>query len=41
MAEELMDETYAELERIIEKIEQMKDQNATTRTEMKLGSLTP
>ena len=40
-AESLMDETYAELERVITKIEQMADANATARAEMKLGSLTP
>ena len=40
-AEELMDEAYAELERVTEKIEQMRDHNATARAEMKLGGLTP
>ena len=40
-AEQLMDESFAELDRIITKIEQMADANATARAEMKLGSLTP
>ena len=34
-----MDETYAELERVITKIEQMADANATARAEMKLGGV--
>ena len=38
-AEELMDDMYCELDRIITKIEQMADANATARAEMKLGSL--
>ena len=40
-AEELMDDMYCELDRIITKNEQMADANATARAEMKLGSLTP
>lgn len=40
-AEELMDDMFCELDRIITKIEQMADANATARAEMKLGSLTP
>ena len=40
-AEELMDEAFAELDRITTKIELMADANATARAEMKLGSLTP
>jgi len=38
-AEQLMDECFAELERITVKIEQMADQNATARAEMRLGGL--
>ena len=40
-AEELMDEAFAELDRITTKIELMADANATARAEMRLGSLTP
>jgi len=40
-AEQLVDESYAELDRITTKIELMADANATARAEMKLGSLTP
>ena len=40
-AEQLMDESFAELDRITTKIELMADANATARAEMKLGSLTP
>ena len=38
-AQETMDNKYAELERVITKIEFMLDANATNRQEMKLGSL--
>ena len=38
-AQEKMDDKYAELERVITKIEFMLDANATNRQEMKLGSL--
>ena len=38
-AQEQMDDKYAELERVITKIEFMLDANATNRQEMKLGSL--
>ena len=38
-AQEKMDDRYAELERVITKIEFMLDANATNRQEMKLGSL--
>jgi mevalonate kinase len=41
LAEQLMDESFAELDRITTKIELMADANATARAEMKLGSLTP
>ena len=34
-----MDDKYAELERVITKIEFMLDANATNRQEMKLGSI--
>jgi len=40
-AEKLMDDAFAELDRITTKIELMADANATARAEMKLGSLTP
>ena len=40
-AEQLMDESFAELDRITTKIELMADANATARAEMKLGGLTP
>tara|TARA_R100000781_G_C4008301_1_gene102763 strand:- start:85 stop:456 length:372 start_codon:yes stop_codon:yes gene_type:complete len=40
-AEQLMDESFAELDRITTKIELMADANATARAEMKLGNLTP
>ena len=40
-AEQLVDESYAELDRITTKIELMADANATARAEMKLGGLTP
>jgi len=40
-AEELMDEAFAELDRITTKIELMADANATARAEMRLGGLTP
>ena len=40
-AEELMDEAFAELDRITTKIELMADANATLRAEMRLGGLTP
>jgi IS4 transposase len=40
-AEQLVDESYAELDRITTKIELMADANATARAEMKLGALTP
>ena len=40
-AEQLVDESYAELARITTKIELMADANATARAEMKLGALTP
>jgi len=40
-AEELMDEAFAELDRITTKIELMADANATARAEMRLGALTP
>lgn len=40
-AEKLMDEMFAELDRITTKIELMSDANATMRAEMKLGGLTP
>ena len=38
-AEKLMDEMFAQLDRITTKIELMADANATARAEMKLGSL--
>lgn len=38
-AQEKMDDKYAELERVITKIEFMLDANATNRQEMKLGNL--
>ena len=38
---QLVDESYAELDRITTKIELMADANATARAEMKLGALTP
>ena len=38
-AQEIMDDKYAELERVNTKIEFMLDANATNRQEMKLGSL--
>lgn len=38
-AQETMDNKYAELERVITKIEFMLDANATNRQEMKLGGL--
>lgn len=41
LAEQLMDESFAELDRITTKIELMADANATARAEMKLGGLTP
>ena len=40
-AEELMDEAFAELDRITTKIELMADANATHRAEIRLGGLTP
>ena len=40
-AEQLVDESFAELDRITTKIELMADANATARAEMKLGGLTP
>jgi len=40
-AEELMDEAFAELDRITTKIELMADANANLRAEMRLGGLTP
>ena len=40
-AEELMDEAFAELDRITTKIELMADANATHRAEIRLGALTP
>ena len=40
-AEELMDEAFAELDRITTKTELMADANATLRAEMRLGGLTP
>ena len=40
-AEQLMDESFAELDRITTKIELMADANATARAEMKLSGLTP
>ena len=40
-AEQLVDESFAELARITTKIELMADANATARAEMKLGGLTP
>ena len=40
-AEQLMDESFAELDRITTKIELMAAANATARAEMKLGGLTP
>ena len=40
-AEQLMDESFAVLDRITTKIELMADANATARAEMKLGGLTP
>ena len=40
-AEQLVDESYTELDRITTKIELMADANATARAEMKLGGLTP
>ena len=38
-AQEKMDDKYAELERVITKIEFMLDANATNRQEMKLGNI--
>ena len=38
-AQEKMDDKYAELERVITKIEFMLDANATNRQEMRLGSI--
>tara|TARA_R110002167_G_scaffold33372_2_gene107225 strand:+ start:1300 stop:1671 length:372 start_codon:yes stop_codon:yes gene_type:complete len=40
-AEELMDEMFAELDRVTTKIELMTDANATNRAEMRLGGFTP
>ena len=40
-AEELMDKMFAELDRVVTKIELMTDANATARAEMKLGGFTP
>ena len=40
-AEQLMDESFDELDRITTKIELMADANATAIPEMKLGGLTP
>jgi mevalonate kinase len=40
-AEQLMDESFAELDRITTKIELMADANATHRAEIRLGGLTP
>ena len=40
-AEQLVDASFAELDRITTKIELMADANATARAEMKLGGLTP
>ena len=40
-AEQLMDESFAELDRITTKKELMADANATARAEMQLGGLTP
>ena len=40
-AEQLMDEMFAQLDRITTKIELMSDANATMRAEMKLGAFTP
>tara|TARA_Y100001938_G_scaffold28047_1_gene37743 strand:- start:42 stop:413 length:372 start_codon:yes stop_codon:yes gene_type:complete len=41
LAEQLMDESFAELDRITTKIELMADANATHRAEIRLGGLTP
>lgn len=40
-AEELMDQMFAELDRVTTKIELMTDANATNRAEMRLGGFTP
>ena len=41
LSEQIMDESFAELDLITTKIELMADANATARAEMKLGGLTP